>query len=178
MASRIPKDKQSLVKAIADNRAKLVKTLTELEGYDTYQPNQIMLEGQVKGTQVSVHNLLAYLLGWSEIVIIWLTNSQSTAEPLLPPGYNFSSNSLGQLAQSFYQRYAHLSYDELKQILWQRYDSLEDLLGNYDQQRLYQQLFYKKYSLGRMVDFNSRCPLANINSRLRRLLKQLKTSSV
>lgn len=178
MASSMPKDKESLIKAIAGNRAKLVKTLAELESYDTYQPDQIMLEGQVKGTQVSVHNLLAYLLGWSEIVIMWLTNSQFIAEPLLPQGYNFSSNSLGQLAQSFYQRYAPLSYDELKQMLWQRYDRLEELLCHYDEHRLYEPLFYKKYTLGRMVDFNSRCPLANVNSRLRKLLRQLKTSSL
>ena len=59
MASSVPKDKPSLIKAFLDNRAKLVKTLTELEAHNTYQPDLIMLEGQVKDTQVSVHNLLA-----------------------------------------------------------------------------------------------------------------------
>ena len=181
MASSVPKDKPSLIKAFLDNRVKLVKTLTELEAHNTYQPDLIMLEGQVKDTQVSVQNLLAYLLGWSEIVIMWLTNPlsfQSANESLLPEGYNFSSNSLGQLAQSFYQCYDHLSYDELKYKLWQSYEKLEDLLNQYDEHQLYGQCFYKKYTLGRMVDFNSRCPLANINSRLRKLLRQLKTSSL
>lgn len=175
MASGIPCNKEELITAIIKKRHALFKTLEELEALEGYDPYKKNLEGQVKDTKVSVCNLLTYLLGWSQIVIGWLDvqNIVTTKDNLLPEGYNFSSIKLGKLAQSFYKEYDHLDYDEMKNKLRQSYDELAGLLDMQTNATLYATLFYKKYSLGRMIDFNTRCPLNNIHKRLRVLRKTL-----
>lgn len=171
MGSLIPSNKDDLHRTIDNSFGKLQKTLIELESFQGYDPTQIALVGQVKGTLVSVNHLLAYLLGWSNLVVSWLHTPDS--ERLLPSGYDFSSKSLGKLAQCFYHKYAHLDYDELKQQLQNNYNSIKSSLDNITNEKLYEKPFYKKYSLGRMVDLNTRCPLININKRLRAFKKQL-----
>ena len=36
--------------------------------------SELSMEGHAKGATMSVHNLVAYLLGWNKLVVKWITN--------------------------------------------------------------------------------------------------------
>jgi hypothetical protein len=51
---------------------------------------------------MSICNLLAYLIGWNELVLKWLFMDAS-AKTIDFPETGYKWNQLGQLAQKFYQ---------------------------------------------------------------------------
>ena len=64
----VPTNKDELLKAIDSNFNKLIK---ELRGVPLLVANEHSLDGHAKGTQMSVANLTAYLVGWNELVLKW-----------------------------------------------------------------------------------------------------------
>ena len=64
----IPKDKEVLQKAIIDNYKKLK---TELLSIPTDLTTIKELEGHSKNTLMSIDNLVAYLVGWGQLVLKW-----------------------------------------------------------------------------------------------------------
>ena len=64
----IPNSKQELIDAINTTYARLAQELARVPPALARDP---VLEGQVKGTRMSVCDLLAYLVGWNELVLHW-----------------------------------------------------------------------------------------------------------
>ena len=64
----IPKDKDELLKAIADNYQKLTKELASIP-IDLTEKKE--LDGHSKNTLMSINNLVAYLVGWGQLVLKW-----------------------------------------------------------------------------------------------------------
>ena len=64
----VPKDKDELTKAITDNYKKLTAELSNI-------PNDLTkikdLDGHSKNTLISINNLVAYLVGWGQLVLKW-----------------------------------------------------------------------------------------------------------
>ncbi|HMS45050.1 MAG TPA: ClbS/DfsB family four-helix bundle protein [Alphaproteobacteria bacterium] len=60
----------------------------------------------------SAADLLAYQIGWGNLLLGWDISETKGLQPLMPaPGYRW--NQLGKLAQSFYNQYANLPIKEL-----------------------------------------------------------------
>lgn len=161
--SSIPQDKQTLIASIEKALTKLNKKLHNINPKIT---NDAILDGQVKYTKVSVCNLLAYLRGWSDLMLVWITKKPTN--DLLPEGYSFAPKDLGRLAQQFYKGYEHLAFEELVNKLNDSYQQLLPKIQKETNESLYEKSFYTKYTLGRMIDFNTPCPLNNIYHRLGR----------
>ena len=167
----VPKNKDELLKAIDSNCGKLI---TELRGVSPSVVDECTLEGHAKGTQMSVANLVAYLVGWNELVLKWLDRDES-GEPVDFPEAGFKWNELGRLAQKFYHDYENVPYPQLIDRLEaakHRVVASIEARGNDD---LYGHPWYGKWSMGRMIQFNTASPYANARGRLR---KWLKTKSV
>lgn len=64
----VPANKEELLKAIETNYSKLKK---ELETISVEETAVKELDGHAKGTLISIDNLLAYLIGWGELVLKW-----------------------------------------------------------------------------------------------------------
>lgn len=62
----VPQNKQELLDAINTQYEKLLSVIQQVP---TQRVNECSLEGHAKGTQMSVANLLAYLVGWNELVL-------------------------------------------------------------------------------------------------------------
>lgn len=62
----VPKNKQELQKAVSENYSKLSGELSEIPVKMTAIPE---LDGHSKGTLMSINNLVAYLIGWGELVL-------------------------------------------------------------------------------------------------------------
>lgn len=64
----IPQNKSELQAEIQESFSKLKLELSQIP------PSQVLiqdLEGHAKNTKMSIHNLVAYLLGWGQLVLTW-----------------------------------------------------------------------------------------------------------
>ena len=104
-----PKNKEELIFEIENNYSKLKKDLETIPSKLTREKE---LEGHVKGTEISISDLVAYLIGWGELVLKWnrkMDNNENV--DFLETGYKW--NELGRLAQKFYMDHENLDYELL-----------------------------------------------------------------
>ena len=164
----IPKNKAEL---IADINFTYQKLQTELSNIPQTLTKSKDLEGHAKGTKMSVCNLVAYLIGWGNLVLKWHKIKNQGKEPDFPEtGYKW--NELGNLAQKFYADYQ----DEDFQSLLKKYDKVVkdilNLIEKKDNRTLYESLWYEKYTMGRMIQFNTSSPYKNAYTRIRKWKKE------
>nr|WP_314629230.1 ClbS/DfsB family four-helix bundle protein [uncultured Janthinobacterium sp.] len=168
----IPNSKQELIDAIHGSYAKLTQELARVPPSLARAP---VLEGHVAGTRMSVCDLLAYLVGWNELVLHWHAQLRDgkRIEDIAFPAEGFTWNALGKLAQRFYADYAELSMEALQQRLAVAKNQLLALIDAHDDAQLYGQPWYTHYTMGRMIQFNTSSPYANARTRLRAWLRTL-----
>lgn len=164
----IPASKIELADAICVNYLKL---RSDLDGVPEALTREPTLEGHAKGTVMSVHNLVAYLVGWGELVLKWHAG-RNTGVPVDFPETGYKWNELGRLAQKFYADYADLDYPALLDRLATAKDRILAVIEATDEEDLYGKSWYETYTLGRMIQFNTSSPLDNARKRLRRWKKQ------
>ncbi len=163
----VPVNKKELIEAIETSYKKLREDLGDIPLDLTVAKE---MEGHVKGSQMSVCNLIAYLVGWGNLVLKWHLVYSKGKMPDLPET-GFKMNEMGRLAQKFYKDYEN---DDFKSLLKQYDDVVEKILNlikSLDNEFLYKTDWYKKYPFGRMVQFNTSSPYANARSRIRKWKK-------
>ncbi len=167
----VPASKGELLDAIGSNFDKLMKELATVPPGRTGEKT---LEGHAKGSHMSVHDLVAYLTGWGELVLKWHVR-RDAGEPVDFPETGYKWNELGALARKFYADYADLPFEELLRRFATAKDRLVALIERQDDAALYGAPWYETYTMGRMIQFNTSSPYANARGRLR---KWKKTSGV
>lgn len=163
----VPTSKSELLTAIEKKYDALAHDLKKVT------PEQVALrsmEGHAQGTLMSVHDLVAYLVGWNELVLKWYQRSDQGL-PVDFPETGFQWNELGKLAGKFYKDYAELSFEALLVRFDQAKSDLVRLIETLSDEALYGAPWYKTYTLGRMIQFNTSSPYANARGRLRKWLK-------
>lgn len=164
----VPVNKEELILAINTNYKKLKK---ELENIPIELTTLKDLEGHSKGTLMSINNLLSYLLGWQELVLKWNIKKQNKEEVDFPEtGYKW--NQLGKLAQKFYDDYKNDDFNTLLFKLDKRVEEILKLIENKSNKELYEVSWYEKWTLGRMIQFNTSSPYANAKARIRKWKKE------
>ena len=159
----VPQSKAELLSAIEINYIKLAKELASVPEPLTRAKT---LDGHMQNATMSVHDLVAYLVGWNELVLKW--HAQQRAGKVVDfPETGFKWNQLGQLAQKFYTDYAGLSWPELLQRFETAKSKLIDLVDSQSDTALYGVSWYEKHTMGRMIQFNTSSPYANARDRLR-----------
>lgn len=163
----IPEHKSDLLEAIEDSFDRLWRDLAAVpEGLT----REATLEGHAKGTVMSVHDLVSYLVGWSELVLKWHERRRAGLTVDFPEtGYKW--NELGRLAAKFYRDYAELSWPALLERLADAKARIVVLVEGYSDAELYGAPWYEKYTIGRMIQFNTSSPHANARGRLRKWKK-------
>ena len=168
----IPTNKIELVKAINDN---FIKLKDELLSVAVDLVNTKDLEGHAKDTMMSVHNLVSYLVGWGELVLKWNNQKVKGANVDFPEtGYKW--NELGKLAQKFYKDYEKDDFQTLLEKLEHSKNQILKLIESKTNKELYETAWYEKWTLGRMIQFNTSSPYKNAKDRIRKWkkAKQLK----
>ncbi|MFB0586338.1 ClbS/DfsB family four-helix bundle protein [Aeromonas salmonicida] len=163
----IPQDKAELLLAIDTNFGKLLKAL---QAVPESKAQELAMEGRSKGTSMSVANLVAYLIGWNELVIKWIERD-AAGLPVNFPETGFKWNELGRLAQKFYRDYEGLAYSALLARLMAARARIVELIVTRGDDELYGRPWYEQWTLGRMIQFNTTSPYHNANGRLRKWLK-------
>lgn len=163
----IPQNKTELIVAIEQNYNKLKNEIQTIPD-ELYFDND--LEGHSKNTTMSIHNLISYLLGWSELVLKWNYKLDNKLEVDFPEtGYKW--NELGKLAQKFYKDYENLSIYDLQIKLDNSIKLILELINLKSNQELYSESWYEKWTLGRMIQLNTSSPFQNAYKRIRKWKK-------
>lgn len=163
----VPANKQELLAAIETSYARLALDLISVS---PEQAGLRTMEGHAKGTLMSVHDLVAYLVGWNELVLKWCERrDQGLAVDF--PETGFKWNELGKLAAKFYRDYEDVPFSELLVRFETAKNALVALITERTDAELYGVQWYEKYTLGRMIQFNTSSPYANARGRLRKWLK-------
>lgn len=164
----VPTNKEELQEAIKTNYDKLKKDLLTIP----YQLTEIKdLEGHSKDTLMSVNNLVAYLVGWGELVLKW-NKKRDADEKIDFPETGFKWNELGKLAQKFYTDYKGDDFDTLLNKLDETVNQILLLIAQKTNHELYEVAWYDKWTLGRMIQFNTSSPYANARGRIRKWKKE------
>ncbi|MBF4317769.1 DfsB family protein, partial [Vibrio anguillarum] len=128
------------------------------------------IEGNVKGTQISVCDTVAYLVGWGKLVLKW-HSLKSQGLPVDFPDTGYKWNQLGLLAVSFHDQYSDWKYEDLLKELDLTINELIYLVSSLDNEELYETVWYEKWTLGRMIQFNTSSPMKNMRTKVRRFNK-------
>lgn len=163
----VPQDKGALLVAIDAEFGKLVRALEDVPAALVHERT---MEGHAKGTQMSPFDLVAYLTGWNELVLKWLDRDAAGLQVDFPET-GFKWNELGRLAGKFYGDYAGVPYPQLVERLHAAKERIVAFIGQCDDAALYGRPWYEKWTMGRMIQFNTSSPYANARGRLRKWLK-------
>jgi hypothetical protein len=163
----IPKDKDELQKAIIDNYKKLT---TELLSIPTDLTTAKELEGHSKNTLMSIDNLVAYLVGWGQLVLKWNDKKEKGLHVDFPET-GFKWNELGQLAQKFYKDYEKDDFKTLNEKLDKTTNEILKLIESKTNVELYELAWYDKWTFGKMIQLNTSSPFKNAKDRIRKWKK-------
>ena len=164
----VPINKVELIKEIKTTYEKLKTDLISIPHSETYKKE---LEGHAKNTQMSICDLVAYLVGWGELVLKWNHRKEKNQAVDFPEtGYKW--NELGKLAQKFYIDYEKDDYKTLLKKLDEIVKNILNLIEKKDNKQLYETAWYEKWTLGRMIQFNTSSPYKNARNRIRKWKKQ------
>jgi hypothetical protein len=163
----IPKDKDELIKAIVDNYKKLT---TELANIPIDLTEKKELDGHSKNTLMSINNLVAYLVGWGQLVLKW-NNKKSKRLEVDFPETGFKWNELGLLAQKFYKDYEHYNFVTLCEKLDKTTNEILKLIESKTNRELYETAWYDKLTFGKMIQLNTSSPFKNAKDRIRKWKK-------
>lgn len=163
----VPQNKSELLSAINKNFTKLMSYLNAIPAERVMEKS---MAGHVQGTQMSVHDLVSYLLGWNALVVKWITAS-TQGLPVDFPETGYKWNQLGLLAQKFYLDYQALDYKALLAELQAVEGNIVSLINERTDEILYGTPWYTKWTMGRIISLNTASPYANANGRLRKWMK-------
>ncbi|WP_353408048.1 ClbS/DfsB family four-helix bundle protein [Pseudoteredinibacter isoporae] len=165
--SSIPQNKDELLHAIQDGYQKILGDYQRVPDALVRTPG---VEGNVKGTLISVSDTLGYLIGWGRLLIKWI-DARNKGEHIDLPETGYKWNQLGQLAEKFHRDYDDWEYHALLDEYEIVIQELTEIIRNTSNQSLYVELWYEKWTLGRMIQFNTSSPMKNMRTKVRRFLK-------
>lgn len=163
----IPKNKKELIQAIHDNHQKLENELSDIS---PSRATKKELEGHAKNTKMSINNLMAYLVGWGQLVLKW-EDKKSKGQEVDFPDSGYKWNQLGLLAQKFYKDYEMDDLLTLKSKLDITIKEILHLIDKKTNKELYETLWYDKWTLGKMIQLNTSSPFKNAKDRIRKWKK-------
>lgn len=125
------------------------------------------MPGHRKGTTMSMCNLVAYLIGWGELVLKWHAKKDQGQEPDIPET-GFKWTELGQLAQKFYADFETEDFKTLLKQLERTKGKIVQLVESEENAELYGSPWYRKCPMGQMIQLNTASPYRNAHGRIRR----------
>jgi len=163
----VPKNKTELILAIESSYFKLKTDLNSIPNDLTKKKE---LDGHAKGTEMSISDLVAYLIGWSELVLKW-NQKKDNGQNVDFPETGYKWNELGKLAQKFYSDYENLDYKSLLEKLENNVEQILNLIKVTENDDLYEKPWYGKWTKGKMIQLNTSSPYKNARSRVRKWKK-------
>ena len=99
-------------------------------------PEELKNKGCEEVDRTPAENL-AYQVGWTSLLIKW-EEDEKAGKVVKTPSDDYKWNQLGQLYQWFTESYAHLSLEELKEILDQNMLALYRMIDSMSEEEVFQ----------------------------------------
>ncbi|TNM65522.1 ClbS/DfsB family four-helix bundle protein [Aliirhizobium smilacinae] len=163
----VPGSKNELIAAISKTFDRLCEDLARVP---PKRARDTSMEGHLAGKTMSPADLVAYLIGWNELVLKWLDRDDRGGK-VDSPETGFKWNELGLLAEKFYADYDALDWPERLERLGAVKELLVSTISARSNDELYGKGWYGKWTKGRMIQFNTSSPYANARARIRKWLK-------
>jgi hypothetical protein len=163
----VPGSRQDLLAAITTTFKKLQDDLARVP---EARAREASMPGHTAGTMMSPADLVAYLIGWNELLLKWL-DRDDRGEPVDFPETGFKWNELGLLARKFHADHEALDWPVRLERLSAVKDQLVATISARSDGELYGKGWYGKWTKGRMIQFNTSSPYANARARIRKWLK-------
>lgn len=164
----VPKSKKELLDAIEGNYRILREDMATIPAAATRAKS---MPGHKQGTRMSVCNLGAYLIGWGELVLKWHRERDLGQEPDIPET-GFKWTKLGQLAQKFYLDHEARDFRALLRRLASVKSRIVRLVESKTEAELYGTHWYRRCTMGQMIQLNTASPYRNAHGRIRRWKKE------
>ena len=167
-------DKDELIHEIRKTSDLFIKEFDEVLEID----ENIRLDGVDRTPK----EMIAYQLGWMELIQRWDHDELEGKEVITPaPGYKW--NRLGDLYQAFYDKYKIYSLSELCQMFLLAVDSLIEWVGQFSNDELYQSDKRKwasstpsNWPIWKWIHINTVAPFKSFRAKIRKW-KKLKNSN-
>jgi hypothetical protein len=163
----IPSNKIELLEQICFELERLQKTVQNIP-FDAY--HLVLIQGHKKDSLINLHQLLSYLIGWSQLVLIWKDASDKDIEIEMPTK-GFKWNELGKLAEKFYADYSAIDSSQLLKKYEEQIHAIIGIINNERNETLYEKKWYKEHTLGRMIQLNTSSPMKNAILKIRKFKK-------
>ncbi|MEO3946386.1 ClbS/DfsB family four-helix bundle protein [Gorillibacterium sp. CAU 1737] len=172
MASYEYSSKKELLEAIHEQYRLLD---AEFEGIDNEQKDL-----QVPEVDKTPAEIISYQLGWLALVQGWDADEQA-GSPVVMPAPGFKWNQLGALTQSFTERYAAFSLDELRAQFREAEQRWCEWIDTLSEDELFRQGHRQwtgtkeNWPMARWIHINSVAPFKNFRAKLRKWKKAIST---
>lgn len=164
----VPASKDELLGAI---RATFLRLQDDLDRVPSDRARERTMTGHAAGTLMSPADLVAYLIGWNRQVLTWHERRRQGLPDELPAS-GIAWNRLGALAQRYYAEHEGDSWGDLRRQLSEANADIVSLVDGYSDADLYGEPWYRTWTMGRMISFNTSSPYANARTRIRSWLRE------
>ena len=163
----IPHSKSELIAAFLKESQKLMSELQSI-------PPEMSRETSID-VDLSACDIVAYQIGWGELLIGWYSAGKNGIMPALP-AENYKWNQLGALAKHFYRTFEKEEYDVLIKRLQGVIAQVYDMINENTNEQLYTLNIYNwtgdKWPLGRWINVNTSSPYASACAKIRKWKKR------
>lgn len=170
----IATNKGELIKSIYSSYKKVRKEFEEINKDTVLEKT---LEWHIKGKNMSIHNLLSYLVGWWELMIkrdeVFINEKRI---PDLPDTW-YHMNDWWGLAEKFYNDYEDYKFENLLEKFDKVVSNIIEMLENKNNEEIYGINWYvtkssnKWYTFWRLVSLNTSSPYNNAYWRIKKMKK-------
>lgn len=130
----------------------------------------------VEGVDKTPAQMIAYQLGWMNLVMEWERNEQLGHECHMPaPGYKW--NQLGQLNESFYEKYSGYTLEELRSLFRETEQQWQNWIASLSEEELFVQGIRQwtgtkpGWAMVKWIQINSVAPFKSFRTRIRKWKK-------
>jgi len=121
-------DKETFIDVIKKTAGLFIKEFNDVSEID----KDLLLDGVDRTPQ----EMLAYQLGWMELLRGW-DSDELTGKQVITPAQGCKWNQLGKLYQGFYEKYSDHSLAELKEMYYIAVNDLVLWIENFDEVELF-----------------------------------------
>ncbi|WNS41466.1 ClbS/DfsB family four-helix bundle protein [Paenibacillus sp. MMS20-IR301] len=133
---------------------------------------------RIPGADKTPAEMIAYQLGWLELVMSWDRDEQE-GQTFLMPAQDYKWNQLGGLYQSFYDKYSQYSLSELRELFRQLEQQWLEWIHTLTEDELFIQGSRKwtgtkeNWPMARWIHINSAAPFRTFRGKIRKWKKHL-----
>jgi hypothetical protein len=164
----LPTNKTELLQKLLDSYKKLD---SELDGLSKADSRKQGIQGGI-----SVCDVLAYQIGWGQLLLIWEKSERSGKTPEMP-SRGFKWNELGRLNESFYQKHHKESLETLRTDFRKIIGDICSMIEKLSEKEIFKPKQRKwtgeKWAMVKWIQINTIAPYSSARTKVRRWKKEL-----